>query len=49
MRMCKVDLTIYGSDADTMIAIIPDLLRIIKASGLECEVGKFQKRVEEGS
>lgn len=47
MRLCKVDLTIYGSDADTMIAIIPDLIRIIKANNLECEVGKFMKKVDE--
>jgi hypothetical protein len=47
MRLCKVDLTIYGSDADTMIAIIPDLIRIVKANGLECHVGPFQKKVEE--
>jgi len=46
MSTYKVDLTIYGPSADTLIAITPDLLRIIKASGLECRVGPFQKKVE---
>jgi len=45
--MHKIDLTIYGEDPDTMYAILPDLMRIIRANKLNYEVGTLLKKVQE--
>ena len=46
MSTHKITLTIFGDNPDTMYAILPDLMRIIKANKLDYLVGDLMKQVE---
>lgn len=47
MSTHKIDLTIFGDSPDTIYAILPDLMRIIKANKLDYLVGDMLKKVPE--
>lgn len=47
MTVHKIALTIYGDNPDTIYAILPDLMRIIKANKLNYKVGTMLKEVPE--
>lgn len=46
MKLHKVNLTIYGSDADKILVVLPDVLRILAANKIKCEVGKMMTAVD---
>jgi hypothetical protein len=45
MTLHKIDLTIYGENPDTIMVILPDLMRIVKAAGLNYKVSTLLKEV----